>query len=160
MKRGWGCGAERTGPQMRAHFTICPNRGRLDHVNRRGRNSKAKRDARLAGECSAAGVAGVVGRFRRHGLTRGELKVKRGHPRGPRTEMRLGLRRPAYRAQYARAPHSMPEAAGSLRNGPTGGSLKIKRGHRAANAIWLTLRPAQGESEAGTFHPAVLPRQG
>jgi hypothetical protein len=42
---------------------------------------------------------------------RGTLKVKRGHPPGPRMRCGWGLRRPAYWAQYARALHNMPEAA-------------------------------------------------
>jgi hypothetical protein len=44
MKCGWGCGAQLTGRQMRAHFLICPKRpAACDHVDRRGRNLNAKR---------------------------------------------------------------------------------------------------------------------
>jgi hypothetical protein len=44
MKCGWGCGAQLTGRNMRAHFTICSKRlAASDGANRRGRSSKVKR---------------------------------------------------------------------------------------------------------------------
>jgi len=46
--------------------------------------------------------------------------------------MRLGLRRPAHRAQYARALHHMPEAAESSDHSPTGTRRLVARASGAA----------------------------
>jgi hypothetical protein len=47
MLCGWGCGGWLTSHVMRAHFTKCPNRPavvpQVNRVDRRGKNSKAKR---------------------------------------------------------------------------------------------------------------------
>jgi hypothetical protein len=55
MKCGWGCGAQLTGRNMRAHFTICAKRpAGSDHVDPRRRNSKVKRGPPAADGCGAA----------------------------------------------------------------------------------------------------------
>jgi hypothetical protein len=44
MKCGWGCGAELTSHQMRAHFTTCPNRPPASQqITRRGGILRVKR---------------------------------------------------------------------------------------------------------------------
>jgi hypothetical protein len=50
MLCGWGCGAQFTGRQMRAHFTICAKRPAASNdVDRRGGNWKVSADARQGG---------------------------------------------------------------------------------------------------------------
>jgi hypothetical protein len=75
-------------------------------------------------------------------------------PTGTADEMPSGLRRAAYRAQYARALHHIREAAGGLRRrGATRAELKGKRGPSGANAARLARRHrAHCEPEAGEFH--------
>jgi hypothetical protein len=43
MRCVWGCGAQLTGRQMRAHFTICPKRPASEYRDRRGRCLKVMR---------------------------------------------------------------------------------------------------------------------
>jgi hypothetical protein len=62
MKCGWGRGEQLTGRNMRAHFTICPNRpAASEHVDRRARSPKVKLKVKRAtyrgGDCCAAGAA-------------------------------------------------------------------------------------------------------
>jgi len=54
MLCGWGCGAQLTGRNMRAHSTICAKRpAASDHVDRGGRNPKAKCGFPSGGACAA-----------------------------------------------------------------------------------------------------------
>jgi hypothetical protein len=52
-----GCGAQLTGRNMRAHFTICPERlAASDQVDRRVRNSNPSADDHRDGDCRAVGA--------------------------------------------------------------------------------------------------------
>jgi hypothetical protein len=96
MKCGWGCGAQLTGRNMRAHFTTCPKRP-PDSSNPGSSHSHHRRRSPKVKTWPAAGTADAL---------------------------RLGLRCSAYRAQYACALHHMREAAASLRRrGATTGDL-------------------------------------
>jgi hypothetical protein len=162
-----GRGADLTGPQMRAHFTICPERpAASDHGDRQGRCLNAKRGrpsgrrilcgwrsgARLTASqmpahftiCPKRPAGSDVDRAGR------SLKVKRGHPAAA-DEMRLGLRRSAYPAQYARALHGMREAVGRRTPGEQLGPTREKLGSQAwpptgaADAVRLALwHPTHG----------------
>jgi hypothetical protein len=84
-------------------------------------------------ECCAGGAVAPDSRRARMGT----------HSTGAADEMRLGLRRAAYRAQYARALHHMREAAGSFRpHGPRRRNPHVKRGRTAGavDALRLGLR--------------------
>jgi len=128
MKCGWGCGAQ---------LTICAKRpAGSEDVDHRRRNSRVKRD-RLLGPrmlcgwcCSSRLTASQMRttspytrscrRVPTWSRRRDTLKVKTWPPSGTADEMRLGLRRAAYPAQYARALHHMREAASGLTpRGPT-----------------------------------------
>jgi hypothetical protein len=111
MKCGWGCGAQLTGRDMRAHFTIGPKRQRRPpgDVERRRGTLKVKR-GRPAGprmKCGWGCGEQLTGRKMRVHFTicamrpaasddvdrrGGSLKVKRGLPSGraaPRAPNRL-----------------------------------------------------------------------
>jgi len=47
MLCGWRCGAEHTGYQMRAHFTLCPNRPAASSFPDRGLRASVGRDTNL-----------------------------------------------------------------------------------------------------------------
>src|ERR1700693_5554650 len=60
MRCGWGCGAQLTGRNMRAHLTICAKRpAASDHVEPGG-NAKAKRGRPQGGEYCAGGAAVAI----------------------------------------------------------------------------------------------------
>jgi hypothetical protein len=72
MRCGWGCGAQLTGRNMRAHFTICAKRpAASDHVDRGWRSSRSSEGVDRGRRCCVAGA------LRRH--THGEPEVDASH---------------------------------------------------------------------------------
>ena len=122
MKCGWDCGAQLSGRNMRAHFTICAKQ--------------------------PAGSDLVDPR-------KEEFASQAWPPTGAADEMRLGLRRSAYRAQYARAFDHMREAVGNRR--PSGPAREepesqARTATGAANAVRPALRlPTHGEPDGAHF---------
>jgi hypothetical protein len=123
VRCGWAVerGTRRAGC---AHFTKCPNRPAPRGPCGRPRLTFG----RLPPRSTWGEPAGRFGHSEK-GTRAGSRKPMRPHPAlresGAADEMRLGLRRSAHRAQYARAFYHMREVAGGPpRRGPTTGELE------------------------------------